>query len=64
MITKKSKGGKGKKETIRNEAIVTLRKANPNIFKIKTLAKLFERDRQVIRQVLERENGIVQPVDK
>lgn len=53
MITKKSKGGKGKAETLRNDAIKTLNKVSKKRWNTYTLGKLFERDPKTVSGILE-----------
>lgn len=55
---KKSKGGQGKREIIRNKALVILKQADPIIFNLYTLGKLFNRDPKTISGILERELGV------
>lgn len=57
-MIKKSKGGKGKEETLRNEAVVILKKADPERFNSYTLGKLFGRDPKTISDILERKLGV------
>lgn len=53
MVTKKAKGGKGKREDERNEAVATLFKVDKEKFNPSVLSRIFERDRKTIYGILE-----------
>ena len=50
----KPKGGRGKVESLRNKAIVTLFETDQDLYNTNTLGKLFGRDRKTIKGILER----------
>ena len=58
MITKKAKGGKGKREVERNQALATLFKVDKEKFNVSVLSRVFERDRSTIYGILELEGVI------
>ncbi len=50
----KPKGGRGKVEWLRNQAIVTLYETDHKLYNTNTLGKLFSRDRKTINGILAR----------
>ncbi len=52
--SKKPKGGRGKVESLRNQAIVTLYETDHKLYNTNTLGKLFGRDRKTVQGIIKR----------
>lgn len=55
LISKKRKGGKGKKYETRNYAIVIARKANSKVFTFAELGKIFGINKTVVEDIYKRD---------
>lgn len=58
MQKQKPKGGRGNKEVLRNEAIITLYRKDPEKFNFYSLGILFSRDPKTIADIINRELGV------
>lgn len=54
----KSKGGRGKREALRNDAIKVLYITDQKRFNASAIGRLFQRSAKTIQEILDREMGV------